>query len=105
MCDSEKPFAGFRTSSFYGKKKEKSFDRDNISGLRRKRKLEKFEKYVASKKPADAVSLSIYTYNTNGSEGVENIFTSHSRTNTVFSKQNDAIKFSQDKVRNWPYSL
>ena len=97
MCDSKKPFVGFRTCNFYGKKTGKCFDKDDMRNLRRKRKLEKFEKYVASKKPADVVSLNIYNYNKNGSECVGNI-TSHSKTNMVFSKQNDAIRFSQDKV-------
>ena len=98
MCDSEKPFAGFRTCNFYGKKKGKCFDKDDIRNLRRKRKLQKCEQYTASKKPADVVSLNIYNYNKNSSECVGNI-TSHSKTNVVFSKQNDAIRFSQDKVR------
>ena len=104
MCDLGKTFAGFPTCNFYGRNKGQNSDKNNIRDLRRKRKLKKWETYVSSKKPADAVSLNMYNYK-NGSEGVGNIFSSHSKTNMVFSKQNEAINFLQNKVSKVAFSI
>ena len=95
MCDSNKPFKGFASGSFYGKKKENYL---NIRQKRRKQKLEKHEKYVISKRSADAVALNIYHYNKYPDRDVRNIVSCYSKTHVVFSKQNDAICFSQNKV-------
>ena len=95
MCDSTKPFKGFPLCSFYGTKKLNNL---HILKTRRKLKLDKLEKYVTSKRSADAVALNIYHYNKYPDENVRNIVTSHSKTHVVFSKQNDAIWFSQNKV-------
>ena len=95
MCDSNKPFKGFAIGSFYGKKKQNDL---YIRQTRRKQKLEKLEKYVTSKKSADAVALNIYHYNKYPDKYVGNIVSSHSKTHVVFSKQNEAIFFSQNKV-------
>lgn len=94
MCDSTKPFKGFPICSFYGTKKLNNL---HILKTRRKLKLDKLEKYVTSKRSADAVALNIYHYNKYPDENVRNIVTSHSKTHVVFSKQNDAIWFSQNK--------
>ena len=66
--------------------------------MRRKRKLEKREKKIASKKPADALLLSLNINKSVGSAGVERILTSHSKTYKVFLLQNEAIRFVKEKV-------
>ena len=95
MCESKPRFKGCEKGSFY-RKKQNFLD---IRQLRRKQKLEKFEKYVASKRSADAVALNNYSYITNSKSSAGNIVTSHSNIHAVFSKQNDAINFSLHQVR------
>ena len=97
MCDSNKPVKGLATGIFYGKKKQNYL---YIRQIRRKQKLENLEKYVTSKKSADAVALNIYHYNKYPDKDVRNIVSSHSKSHVVFSKQNEAICFSQNKVSN-----
>ena len=95
MCDSKLRFDGCEINRFYGKKQNLL----DIRQLRRKQKLAKFEKYVASKRSADAVALNNYSYITNSQRSAGNIVTSHSKVHVVFSKQNDAISFSLNQVR------
>ena len=79
MNDCENTIVGCPTHSFYGKK-TLTHKKINFTVLRRKRKLEKREKEIASKKPADALLLSLNINKSVGSAGVERILTSHSKT-------------------------
>ena len=97
MNDCLNTIVGCPTHSFYGKTSTND-KKENVTGLRRKRKLEKREKEIASKKPADALSLSLNFNKSVGSAGVEKILTSHSKTYKVFLLQNEAIQFVKEKV-------
>ena len=91
-------FAGFKTNNFYCKRKERCPNSADVQDMRLKRKLRDNEKYVASKKAADAVSLNRHKHESAYKNIVGGIITSPSKEHIVFSKQDDAINFSQNKV-------
>ena len=93
-----KSFAGFKTNNFYCKRKERCPNSADVQDMRLKRKLRDNEKYVASKKAADAVSLNRHKHESAYKSIVGGIITSPSKEHIVFSKQDDAIHFSQNKV-------
>ena len=95
ICGSNHSVKGIETSTFYGRKKIKHLD---IKHLRRKHNLCKVERYVSSKKSADALALRNYGNKKNCSRN-GSIITSHPTHYNVFSKQEEAIKFSIEKVR------
>ena len=99
MCDSKDSVKSIEINKFYGRKRIKHLD---IKNLRRKQNLIKVEKYVASRKAADALSLRMYDHKTDLCEPKSNILTSHPKDYAVFAKQDEAIKFSHDKVN--PYN-
>ena len=99
MCDSNDSVKSIEINKFYGRKRIKHLD---IKNLRRKQNLIKVEKYVASRKAADVLSLRMYDHKTDLCEPKSNILTSHPKDYAVFAKQDEAIKFSHDKVN--PYN-
>ena len=105
MCDnvlSKRPLAesinsvkGFEINKFYGRKKTMHLDIDH---LRRKQKLLSVEKYVSSRKSADALALRNYGKRQNCCK--KSNITCHSTKYRIFGKQEDAIRFSHEKVYN-----
>ena len=87
---------GIQINKFYGRTKTKHLDMKNI---RRKHKLSKVENFIASRKSADALALRIYDFKKENSPRKHNIITYYSKEYAVFSKQEDAIKFSHEKVK------
>jgi len=102
MCDnilSKRPLAepinsvkGLEIDKFYGRKKTMHLDIDH---LRRKQKLHSVEKYVSSRKSADALALRNYGNRQNCCK--KSNITSHSTKYSIFGKQEDAIRFSHEK--------
>ena len=103
MCDnilSKRPSAepissikGFEINKFYGRKKTMHLDIDH---LRRKQRLHSVEKYVSSRKSADALALRNYNKRQNCCK--KSNITSHSTKYSIFGKQEDAVRFSHEKV-------
>ena len=102
MCDSNNSVKSMDINKFYGRNKIKHL---NIEHLRRKQALSKVEKYVASRKAADALALRMYDHKTDVCNKKSNILTSHPNDYAVFAKQDEAIQFCYNKVHLYNYIL
>ena len=93
LAESMNSVKGLEINKFYGRKKTVHLDIDH---LRRKQKLHSVEKYISSRKSADAFALRNYGKRQNCCK--KSNITSHSTKYSIFGKQEDAIRFSHEKV-------